>query len=255
MDLGLAGKKVIVTGGSRGIGKAIVDRMIAEQASVSTCARTASALNELIEGYRAQGANAYGAAIDVRDQGAYRHWFEDSVEFLGGVDIFISNVTTRIRSEGEQRWIDAFEADVLHHVRATELAIPYLSESDHGAMVFISSIASVMANIMPAEREYGAMKAALSAYASQQAHRLAPKGIRSNIVTPGPIWFAQGFWDQVKTADADLFTAASKLSAMQRLGTPEEVANATVFLASPAASYVTGANLRVDGGVLKHTHF
>lgn len=108
---------------------------------------------------------------------------------------------------------------------------------------------------MAEEREYGAMKAALIAYASQLAHRLASSGVRSNIVSPGPIEFPGGFWEMVKEKNPDLHARAAALSALRRHGTPEEVANAVVFLASPLASYITGSNLRIDGGALKHTNF
>jgi len=255
MDLGLKGKRVIVTGGSRGIGKAILDKMVAEGASVATCSRGSEVLEGVIEGWRAQGARAYGEAIDVSNTEDYASWFKRSVEFLGGVDIFISNVTTRIATQGDQRWLDTFEIDFMHHVRAAEMAIPHLRDSRAPAFVFISSIASVMSNIVEMEREYGVMKAALATYASQLAHRLADDGIRSNFITPGPIYFEGGFWDQVKQFDASLFDRASKMSALQRHGTPDEVANAVLFLASPAASYITGANLRVDGGALKNVHY
>ncbi len=255
MDLGLKGKRAIVTGGSKGIGKAILNKLVAEGASVATCSRGAAALNDALGEWRSQGAQAYGEAIDVTDAEAYENWLKRSAEQLGGVDIFISNVSTRIQSQGEQRWLDTFEVDFMQHVRATELAIPYLKQGNSPALVFISTIASVMANIVPMEREYGAMKAALNAYASQLAHRLAEDGIRSNYVTPGPINFEGGFWSNVQKADPTLFERASQISALQRHGTPEEVANAVVFLASPAASYITGANLRVDGGALKNTHY
>jgi 3-oxoacyl-[acyl-carrier protein] reductase len=255
MDLGLKGKRVIVTGGSRGIGKTILDKMVAEGASVATCSRGAEALELAVNGWQAQGAKAYGEAIDVSKAEDYENWFKRSVEFLGGVDIFISNVTTRITTQGDQRWLDTFEIDFMHHVRAAEMAIPQLRDSSAPAFVFISSIASVMSNIVEMEREYGVMKAALSAYASQLAHRLAGDGIRSNFITPGPIHFEGGFWDQVRQVNEDLFDRASKVSALQRHGTPEEVANAVLFLASPAASYITGANLRVDGGALKNVHY
>jgi NAD(P)-dependent dehydrogenase (short-subunit alcohol dehydrogenase family) len=126
----------------------------------------------------------------------------------------------------------------MQHMTAAEMAIPHMKKGNSPAFVFISTIASVMANIMPMETAYGAMKAALNAYSSQLAHRLAGDGIRSNFVTPGPIDFEGGFWDQVKKANPALYEA-----------------NAVVFLASPAASYITGANLRIDGGALKNTHF
>lgn len=254
MDLRLKGKRAIVTGGSRGIGKTILDSLISEGVSVATCARGKPALDATIESWRSQGATAYGQALDVSDQDAFAQWVDHSCEQLGGLDIFISNVSTRISSEGSQRWVDAFEYDFLQHVRAAEQVIPHLQAGDEGAIVFISSIASVMANIIPAEREYGAMKSALNAYASQLAHRLGEHGIRSNIVTPGPIHFEGGFWDGVKHANPEFFGRAAKLSALQRHGTPQEVAAAVVFLASPAASYITGSNLRIDGGALKHTH-
>ena len=193
--------------------------------------------------------------MDVTGKESYAQWLHDSIEFLGGLDIFVSNVSTRIASTGEQRWRDAFEVDFMQHVVAAEQAIPHLKEGESPSFVFISSIASVMANIIPMEHEYGAMKAALNAYASQLAHRLAGDGIRSNFVTPGPIDFEGGFWDKVKKASPEMFEQAGNLSALQRHGTPEEVANGVVFLASPAASYITGANLRIDGGALKHSHF
>ncbi len=255
MDLNLKGKRAIVTGGSRGIGKAIIDTLVNEGVSVATCARGPEALEQALDQWRAQGVVAYGEAIDVSDADAYALWLENAAKHLGGVDIFISNVSSMSESKGEQRWHDAFETDLLQHVRATECVLPHLKKSNSGALVFISSIASVMANIRPAEREYGALKAALNAYASQLTHRLAEDGIRSNIVTPGPIYIKNGFWGQVEKADPTLFKLASQFSALQRLGTPQEVANAVVFLASPAAAYITGSNLRIDGGALKHSHY
>ena len=257
MDLGLKGKRVIVTGGSKGIGKAILDKFVEEGASIATCARGPEALEKALDDWKSSGARVYGEALDVTDSEKYTSWLNNAVEFLGGLDIFISNVSTRNTETGAQRWRQAFEVDFMQHMLAAEQAIPYLKESaqegQSAAFVFISSIASVMANIMPIEHEYGVMKAALNGYCSQLAHRLADDGIRSNFVTPGPIYFEGGFWDQVKHADPVLFGRAGKMSALQRHGTPEEVASAVVFLASPVASYITGANLRIDGGALKHT--
>jgi 3-oxoacyl-[acyl-carrier protein] reductase len=251
MDLGLKGKRVIVTGGSRGIGKAIIETLLAEGADVATCARGADTLNATLETWRSQGAKVYGEAIDVTHTSDYAQWFDNAVDFLGGLDIFISNVSTRIQSTGDQRWLDNFDVDFMQHVRASEMAISHLQKGSEPAFVFVSTIAAQMANIIPMEREYGAMKAALNAYASQLAHRLAADGVRSNIVSPGPIDFKGGFWDQVKQANPELYKRASEISALQRHGTAQEVANAVVFLASPAASYITGANLRIDGGALK----
>lgn len=255
MDLGLKGKRVMVTGGSRGIGKTIIDTFIKEGATVATCARGEDSLKASLTEWQSSGGTVYGGAVDVTDQSAFAKWFEESVAQLGGLDIFISNVSTRIASEGEQRWLDTFDVDFMQHVRATEMAIPHLKQGNDPACVFISTIAAVMADIVPMEREYGAMKAALNGYASQLSHRLAKDGVRSNIVTPGPIDFPGGFWDQVKQANEEMFNRASQISALKRHGTAQEVANAAVFLSSPAASYITGANLRVDGGALKQVNY
>jgi 3-oxoacyl-[acyl-carrier protein] reductase len=138
----------------------------------------------------------------------------------------------------------------MQHVRASGMAIPHLQKSNDVSFVLVSTIAVQMANFIPMKREYGAMKVALNAYASQLAHRLAKDGVRSNIVSPGPIYFEGGFRDQVKQGSPELHKRASQLSALQRHGTAEEVANPTVFLASPAASYITGTNLRQEGGAL-----
>ena len=254
MDLQLQGKRALVTGGSRGIGRAIVEVLLAEGATVATCARGAEQLDSRLSDWREQGYTVHGQALDISDTEAMDAWIDASVEQMGGLDIVVSNVSVRLSSTGIERWTDAFEVDFLQHVRIAEKTAPMLEQSS-GAFVFIATIASVMANILPVEREYGTMKAALISYASQLAHRLAPAGARSNMVSPGPIDFPGGFWDWVRNENPELFARAAKLPALGRHGTPEEVANAVAFLASPAASYVTGANLRVEGGALKQTNF
>ena len=255
MDLGLAGKRAIVTGGSRGIGKAIVETLLNEGVAVATCARGAEALQENIDRWQAAGGTAFGEAVDVTDEAAFGTWFEKAVGQLGGLDIFISNVTTRIRSKGVERWRDTFNVDLLQHIYASELALPHLKESDSGAIVYVSSIASVMTANMPTETEYGTMKAALVSYGTQLANRVGRDGIRVNLVSPGPIYHEGGFWQMVEEKNPDLFKMAEAVSVFRRLGTAQEVANSVVFLASPAASNITAANLRVDGGAIKTVNF
>ncbi len=255
MDLGLKGKRVLVTGGTRGIGRAIVDLFAAEGAHVALCARSADGVEQTVAAVKAAGVEAFGSAFDVRDPDALVTWFSQSVTALGGVDIVVSNVSTRPTAKGIEMWRDGFDSDLLHHVRLTEMVLPAFKQAGGGSLVFIASIASVMTNLPPMEEAYGAMKAGLVNYTGQLAARQAHAGIRVNAVSPGPILFEGGEWDLNRVQRPALFAAASKLPAMGRLGTPQEVANSVVFLASPAAAYITGANLRIDGGAVKTSNF
>ncbi|MES3023036.1 MAG: SDR family oxidoreductase [Pseudomonadota bacterium] len=255
MDLGLKGKRALVTGGSRGIGRAIVEALAAEGVSVATCARGAEGVAEAVAAAKAKGVEAYGEAFDVRDPQALKGWFERASAHLGGIDIVVSNASTRPTATGEQLWRDGFESDLMHHVRLTELALPALQGNPGANIVFIASIASVLTVVPPHEQAYGAMKAAVVNLAGQLASSQGPAGIRINAVSPGPILFPGGEWDLNRTARPGLFAAASRMPALGRLGTPEEVANAVAFLASPAASYITGTNLRIDGGLIKTANF
>jgi 3-oxoacyl-[acyl-carrier protein] reductase len=182
-------------------------------------------------------------------------WFTGAVEALGGVDIVISNVSTRIPQDSPHWWRETFEVDLMQHVRLMSLARPELEKSDTGSILFIASIASVYTALPPMEEAYGAMKAGLVNLVGQWAGRLAPKGIRVNAISPGPILFPGGFWDTVGKANPAMLERAAQLPAMGRLGTEIEVAKAAVFLASPAASYVTGTNFRIDGGAIKTANF
>jgi NAD(P)-dependent dehydrogenase (short-subunit alcohol dehydrogenase family) len=152
-------------------------------------------------------------------------------------------------------WREGFESDLLQHLRLAELAIPALKGRDGASMVFIASIASVLTTVPPHEQAYGAMKAGLVNLAGQLAATHGPAGIRINAVSPGPILFPGGEWDLNREARPGLFAAASKMPALGRLGGPDEVARAVAFLASPAASYITGANLRIDGGLIRTANF
>ncbi len=259
MDLKLKGQRALVTGGSRGIGRAIVQALAAEGATVALCARGEAGVQEAVASAQALGGAAWGQAFDVRDADALAGFVQGAAQRMGGLDIVVSNVSTRPDAKGEERWRQAFDADLLQHVRLAELVLPHLQAGREtgsaGSLVFIASIAAVMTQLLPEEVAYGAFKAGLVNYAGALAERYGPKGVRVNSVSPGPIYFDGGAWDLYRQHKPKLYEMVLKLSALGRLGTPADVAQAVAFLASPAAAYITGANLRVDGGTVKSTNF
>ena len=255
MDLELKGRRALVTGASRGIGRAIAEALAGEGAFVALCARGQAGVDEAVAAVEARGGRAYGEAFDVRDAAAMAGFVERSAEHMGGLDIVISNVSTRPDAAGEERWRQAFDADLLQHVRLAELVLPKLASGQQPCLVFIASIAAVMTQLLPEEVAYGAFKAGLVNYAGALAERHGSRGVRVNTVSPGPIYFEGGAWDQYRQHKPKLYEMVQKLSALGRFGTPGDVARAVTFLASPAASYITGANLRVDGGTIKNTNF
>ena len=255
MDLGLKGKRAIVTGATRGIGRAIIERLVSEGCDVAFCARSPDGVKEAQAALSACGARVFGTALDVRDGDAFRAWFEGAVANLGGLDVVVSNVSTRPTQKGEEAWRDSFEVDLLQHVRIANAAIPHLKAGKDPALVFIASIASGLTHLPPGEDAYGAMKAGVISLTGQLAAKHGGIGLRVNAVSPGPVMFDGGFWDEVRVGAPQLFASAARLPAMGRHATLAEVADPVVFLCSPRASYITGANLRIDGAALKSANF
>lgn len=255
MDLQLKGKRALITGGTRGIGLAIVDALAAEGVDVALCARGQAGVQRAVTAAQAHGVKAVGAALDLRDADTVKAWFTEAVSALGGLDILVSNVSTRPTLRGDDYWREALETDLLQHVRLADLALPALRQGRQPSIVFIASIASVLTQLPPGEMAYGALKAGLVNFTGQLAAQLGPEGIRVNAVSPGPVEFEGGTWDHIRQHQPPLYAAARRMSTLGRLGRPDEVARAAVFLASPAASYITGSNLRIDGGTLKTANF
>lgn len=244
MDLGLKGKNVVVTGGSRGIGRATALTFADEGANVAICARGADQLEATRREIEARGVTAFAQACDVADADSLRGFLEAARRTLGGVDVLINNTSGFGGSDDEAGWSAGFKVDVMASVRASWTVTPWMAEQGGGAIVHISSTSGLEAGSPPA---YAAVKAALISHSKTLANELAPKGIRVNCVAPGSIEFPGGLWEQIKAQNPDHYEAIRSSIPFGRLGTDDEVAAAVVFIASPRASWIAGVTLAVDG--------
>jgi NAD(P)-dependent dehydrogenase (short-subunit alcohol dehydrogenase family) len=253
MDLQLRGKRALVTGGTKGIGRAILEAFGAEGADVAFCARTESDVEATTKAIGEMGVRAIGRTLDVGDAPALKAWVVEAAEELGGLDAVVANVSALSVGNAEENWEAEFQVDMMHSVRLVEAAMPYLEQSDAASITLISSVSAY--DIDFAAGAYGSMKAALVHYAHGLAYHLAPKGIRANVVSPGNTYFEGGFWAYAEQNLPDLFNPQVALNPTGRMGTPQETAAGVVFLASPVASRITGNNLRVDGALAKGVQF
>lgn len=254
MDLGLKEKRVLVTGATRGIGKAIAETFAAEGAHVGICARAAGGVAEAVHALEALGAGAgikaVGDALDVADHRALAAWVSRMAAALGGIDVVVANVSALASGDTPEAWASQFAVDVMATKTLVDAALPFLERSEAGAIVAISSISAMEVDEPDA---YSAMKAALHPYVKGLSRALAPKGIRANLVSPGTIYFDDGFWGAVKREQPDYFAEMIRLNPLGRMGRPEEIGRVAAFVASPAASFMTGANVVVDGGMTSAT--
>jgi 3-oxoacyl-[acyl-carrier protein] reductase len=248
MDLQLTGKTALVTGGTKGIGRAVVEAFAAEGARVAFCARTPEDVEQAQVQLRDGGADVAGTALDVRDGAALAGWVADAAERFGGIDAVVANVSAIAVGSDEETWRTMFETDLLHTKRLVDAALPHL-EAAGGSIVAISSVSA--REIDPFWNAYGVMKAAIVHYVSGLAFDLAPRGVRANVVSPGNVYFDGGVWQNVEQNNREMFDASVALNPTGRLGTPEETAYAVVMLASPRASRVSGSNLVVDGALTR----
>ena len=204
MDLGLKGKKVILTGGSRGLGRAALERFAAEGADVAFFSRNAEQVSEAVEALRSHGGTVFGEAFDMNDKEAYSAWLERAAAALGGCDIFVHNASSSgAGASGD--WEVTGNTDIT--------------------------------------------------YGKQLSQALGPKGIRVNMVSPGPIKFPGGNWSQIEQVMPELYETTKAQFVLGDFGEADDVARSVVFLASPASSYTTGANIVIDGGFTKRVQF
>lgn len=247
MDLGLSGKRVLITGGSKGIGRAAAEAFAAEGAHVSICARNAQELAATVASLQTKGVQAFGRAIDVADPQALAQWVRDSAAELGGIDALVCNVSALAVGDSEETWEKSFRVDMMHSVNAVAAAVPFLEKSSSASVVLISSVSGFEVDF--AAGSYGAIKAALIHYAKGLSRQLVSKGIRVNAVSPGNTYFDGGIWQNIENNVPELFNTTLKVNPTGKFGTPQEVANGIVFISSPMASRISGSNLVIDGAL------
>jgi NAD(P)-dependent dehydrogenase (short-subunit alcohol dehydrogenase family) len=249
MDLGLKGKSVLVTGGSRGIGFAIAELFADEGANVAICARNTDEVAKVVKSLTAKGIRAWGKAIDVADPVSLKAWIEGAAGELGGIDTIVCNVSALAVGDTPESWEKSFRTDMMHTVNSVATARPHLEKSKSASVIIVSSVSGFEVDF--AAGSYGAIKAALIHYSKGLSNQLVPKGIRVNVVSPGNTYFEGGIWQNIERGNPNLFKTAMSLNPTGRMGTAEEVAAGVVFLASQVASRVSGTNLIIDGALTK----
>jgi 3-oxoacyl-[acyl-carrier protein] reductase len=249
MDLQLNGKRALVTGGTRGIGRAIVETLLDEGTAVAFCARSSEEVSAAEAALAGRAGPAIGAQLNVGNTPALTDWVTQSASHLGGIDILISNVSAMATPDTPDNWSSSFQIDLMGTVNMVNAALPHLEVSEAASIVTVSSVSAREIDFFAGP--YGALKAAVVHYTQGLAYRLAAKGIRANTVSPGNTFFEGGSWDRIKHNRPDLYAATVKLNPTGRLGTPAEIARAVVFLASPASSFTSGTNLVVDGALTR----
>jgi 3-oxoacyl-[acyl-carrier protein] reductase len=245
MDLGLAGKGVVITGASKGIGRAAALAFAGEGAHVAICARGAPALEATAGELRAKGVKVFAKTADVSRPAELDAFLDGARAALGRVDVLVNNTSGFGTSDDEAGWKASFDIDVMASVRACWKVVPWMSEQGGGSIVHISSTSGLEAGSPPS---YAAAKAALISHSKTLAIALAAKKIRVNVIAPGSIEFPGGVWEMIKKANRGFYDSIQASIPWGRLGTAEEVASAIVFAASPRASWITGVTLSVDGG-------
>lgn len=253
MDLQIEGRTALVTGGTKGIGRAIVDTFVAEGVNVAFCARDAGEVAATEAALANSGSTVVGTVMDVRDADAILRWVDDSARLFGGIDMVVSNVSALAIPDTPENWVESLEVDLMGTVRLVTASIPYLEKSDVPSIVAISSVSGREVDF--ASGPYGTVKTAIIGYIAGVAFQLAEKGIRANTVSPGNTYHAGGVWPSIEADNPELFKFAMDLNPTHRMGTAQEIASSVVFISSPLSSRTTGANLLIDGALTRGIQF
>lgn len=244
MKISMEGRRVVVAGGSRGIGLAIAKAFAEAGASVAICARGEAGLRDAERDLQGRGGAVHAAVCDLADRDAVAHYVGEAARALGGIDVLVNNASGFGRTDDEAGWAASIDIDLMATVRASQAALPHLQRG--ASIIHISSISGLQPSVRTPP--YGAIKAALIQYTTTQALALAPRGVRVNCIAPGSIEFPGGVWDEARRNNPTLYQGIVESIPSGRMGRPEEVASVALFLASELASWVTGQTIAVDGG-------
>jgi len=252
MDLKLNGHSAVITGATKGIGRAIAETLSDEGCNIAICARNEADVAAAVESIGSKNVKATGKALDVADGDAFKAWIGEVAEELGGLDIFVSNVSGA-NAPGDEGWKSQFDYNIMSAVHGVEACLPHLEKSANGNVIMISTTAALehFMNAGP----YNAMKAGLLNYSGALAQELGTKGIRVNAISPGPIFIEGGSWDMIKERMTPFYDSTIKNIPLGRMGTAEEVAAQAALLASPMGGFTTGTNVVIDGGLTKRIQF